>query len=103
MTELTIRNMGKFIYQNNAETTDYFPGCLQDNFVLSCNRGFAFCYEQYVNQWNSCHIVFFVPYGNEKEILHYSTEFDVRRDAAEKEAEEIEKLYLELVKRRDNK
>ena len=40
----------KFMHQNNAEYTgDYFPGCLLDNFIIACKRGYAFIYNHYLN------------------------------------------------------
>ena len=87
MTKMIVRDMQKFIRQNKAETTDFYYGCLQDNFILACKRGFAFCYERYVNPWSSAHTVFFVPYKDDKDVLHYSNAWDIRRDAAEREVE----------------
>lgn len=53
----------KWIHQNTAGYTgDFFQGVLLDNFVLSCRRGYAFLYENYVNSNMSNYLVKFLPY-----------------------------------------
>ena len=43
-------NLQKWMHQNAAEYTgDFVEGCLLDNFVLICRRGFAAVYESFVN------------------------------------------------------
>lgn len=46
--------LDKWIHQNRAQYTgDFVDGCLLDNFVLSCKRGFAAVYEHYLNPGQS--------------------------------------------------
>lgn len=52
----------KWMHQNKAEYTgDCVEGCLLDNFVLACKRGFAAVYEHTLNCWTSDYIVEFAP------------------------------------------
>jgi|InofroStandDraft_1065614.scaffolds.fasta_scaffold07494_9 hypothetical protein len=52
----------KWMRQNQAEYTgDYVEGCLLDNFVLACKRGFAAVYEHALTCWTSDYIVEFAP------------------------------------------
>lgn len=78
----------KWKHQNAADyTDDYFPGCLLDNFVLSCRRGYAFLYEHYVNSNMSNYHVKFLPYkAPQKEYNSLFVEFW----QFEKECEELE-------------
>lgn len=78
-----------WVKQNNASYTgNYFPGCLLDNFVMDCKRGYAFFYEHYVNSNASDYIVYFIPYkageDHEKEYDLLWAEFiekeDLRRE-----------------------
>lgn len=55
---LTLRfrpsELEKWMHQNKAQHTGAcVEGCLLDNFVLACKRGFAAVYERYVNEWTS--------------------------------------------------
>lgn len=62
MTTIRIgsQDLGKWMKQNEAEYTGAFvPGCLLDNFVLACKRGFAAVYEHYVNCWTSDYMIEF--------------------------------------------
>ena len=59
-------SMNMYAHQNKAETVDFCEGCLQDSFVLACKRGYAFCYEHFLNAWSSNHLVKFAPYKDEK-------------------------------------
>ena len=55
-------DLEKWMHQNEAEYTGAFaPGCLLDNFVLACKRGFAAFYEHYLNCWSSDYLVEFEP------------------------------------------
>ena len=61
----------KWKHQNAADyTDDYFPGCLLDNFVLSCRRGYAFLYENYVNSNMSNYLVKFLPYKAPQKVFN---------------------------------
>lgn len=55
-------NLEKWMRQNKAKYTGTFiEGCLLDNFVLVCKRGFAAVYERYVNCWTSNYMIEFQP------------------------------------------
>ena len=66
-------DLDKWLYQNKAEYTgSYVEGCLQDNFVVSTKRGYAFFYEHILNEWSSDFGVFFIPYkSGEKHMESY--------------------------------
>lgn len=50
----------RWMHQNRAEYTgDIIVGCLLDNFVLECKRGFAAVYEHYLNEWTSDYLIEF--------------------------------------------
>lgn len=54
--------MEKWMHQNGASYTGTIvEGCLLDNFVLVCRRGFAAVYEHYLNCWSSNYLVEFEP------------------------------------------
>lgn len=54
--------MEKWMHQNGASYTGTMvEGCLLDNFVLVCRRGFAAVYEHYLNCWSSNYLVEFEP------------------------------------------
>lgn len=56
------KNLEKWMHQNEAEYTGAFvEGCLLDNFVLACKRGFAAVYEHYLNCWSSDYLIEFQP------------------------------------------
>lgn len=60
----------KFIAQNDAVFTgDFVEGCLINNFVLACNRGYAFFYEHATTTWTSDYYVEFVPYNDRENVL----------------------------------
>lgn len=78
----------KWFSQNSGEYTgNYFSGVLQDNFVVSCRRGYAFLYEHYINANSSDFSVYFIPYKEaEKHNKAYDnlwTEFLSLKDAAQ--------------------
>ena len=64
MTELTIKNLNKWLHQNQAEVIDSFPGCLQDYYLVTTKNGRAYIYENYVNSNNSNHCVRFYRNGS---------------------------------------
>lgn len=56
-------DLDKYMHQNKAQYTEMFvEGCLQDNFVLECKRGYLFCYEHFLNSWFSDLECYFIPY-----------------------------------------
>lgn len=62
LTKLRIspKNLEKWMHQNEAKYTGVFvEGCLLDNFVLVCKRGFAAVYEHYLNCWSSDYLIEF--------------------------------------------
>ena len=69
ITSFTIDSdfLEQFVHQNNAKYIECIEGCLLDNYVLACNRGTAFIYEQYVNEWTSNYRVEFYKKGHEEE------------------------------------
>lgn len=59
--------LDKWIQQNKAcYTGDFYPGVLLDNFILDCNRGYAFIYEHYLNPNSSDYLITFFPYKDIK-------------------------------------
>ncbi len=60
-------NFNTWERQNAGEYTgDFVDGCLLDNFVIACKRGYAFCYENFVNEWTSNYLVKFAPYKDKE-------------------------------------
>lgn len=91
MRKFTVRNMGKWMHQNRAEHTGaYFEGCLLDNFVLACKRGYAFVYESYVNPNMSEYAIRFVPYEDVMTCDEMWCEFYAFWDEHERDIEEDE-------------
>ena len=63
-------DLSKWMYQNKAEYTgEYVDGVLLDSFVVSTNRGYAFFYEHFLNEWSSDYAVYFIPYKSGKKHL----------------------------------
>ena len=63
-----VNDVEKWMHQNKAEHTGaFFEGCLLDNYVLACKRGFCAVYERYVNPNMSEHIYEFAPYKHPRE------------------------------------
>lgn len=71
--------------QNDGETVDGVDGCLLDNFVVACRRGWAFVYEHYLNPWESNYRVKFVPYKDEDGCRAAWDEWETFREEVEKE------------------
>lgn len=56
------KNLEKWMHQNGANYTGTMvEGCLLDNFVLACKRGYAAVYEHPLNCWSSDYLVEFEP------------------------------------------
>lgn len=74
MTELIISRyqcdaLEKWLTQNKAQYTgDFVEGCLLDNYVVSCKRGFAAVYEDYINANSSGYKIVFAPYKDHKSV-----------------------------------
>ena len=67
MKYFKVRNMDKWMHQNSARYTGaFFEGCLLDNFVLDCKRGYAFVYERYVSPNMSEYAIKFAPYKDKE-------------------------------------
>lgn len=49
MTTFKVRDIDKWIAQNDAFILDAAEGCLLDNMFIACRRGIAFVLETYVN------------------------------------------------------
>ena len=64
-----IKNFETWLKQNEAEAMDCVEGCLLDNAVYACKRGYAFVYESFVNSWSSEYKVKFVPYKEDSTAL----------------------------------
>lgn len=62
------KNLDKWVYQNKAKYEEVFEGCLLNNYLITCKRGYAAVYEKVVNEWSSTFIVFFQPYKNGYEV-----------------------------------
>lgn len=78
-------NLKKWMHQNRAQHTGAcVEGCLLDNFVLACKRGFAAVYERYVNEWTSEYRVEFER-GAAPELWRRWYEFEERSDRSGEE------------------
>ena len=77
------KHINTWIRQNDGETVDAVEGCLLDNFVVACRRGWAFVYEHFVNAWSSNYLVIFVPYKDEAACRAAWDEWEVFRDSVE--------------------
>ena len=74
MTTFTIRNIDKWIAQNDAFILDAVEGCLLDNMYIACRRGIAFVFETYLNANSSSYTCHFFRRGecNTPEYNHIS-------------------------------
>ena len=68
MSEFTVRNEEKWLHQNRAEYVDTFEGCLMDNHMFACKRGYCAVYEIPRNEWQSIHLFRFAPYRDEEAV-----------------------------------
>lgn len=78
----------KWIHQNKGNYTgNYVEGCLLDNYVLECKRGYAFVYEHYLNPNSSDYYIEFVPYKSAKlHLKEYDTAWARWLEFEEREA-----------------
>lgn len=75
-TEFILRDADKWMKQNEAECLDIVEGCMLDNLVMSCKRGTAFLFEDYVNEWTSHYRVYFIPYKEQDSNPDYDRLWD---------------------------
>lgn len=69
--------LNKWCGQNKGEYTgDFVDGCLLDNFIIACNRGYAFVYEHYLNPWASDYLVKFCQYDDKPAMDNLWKEWD---------------------------
>jgi hypothetical protein len=59
-----VNNLEKWLEQNKAECIECVEGCLIDNALYACKRGYAAIYERFVNTWSSAYEIHFQPYSN---------------------------------------
>lgn len=70
--------MNRWIEENRAEHTgDFVEGVLLDNFVLSCEWGYAAVYEVHLNEWSSIYRVEYET-GEAKDVWKRWHEFEAR-------------------------
>ena len=55
-------NYEKWIYQNNADVSDFVEGTLLDSVLVDCKRGRAALFETAVNCWTSTFTVYYAAY-----------------------------------------
>ena len=75
---LAIGQFDKWMKQNKGTIIDYKEGCLLDNFVVACKRGYAYVFEQYRNANSSDNVFYFIPYKekNTKEAIEVIKRFE---------------------------
>lgn len=96
MRKFRVFGIEMWLHQNDAEFTGaWFDGVCQDNFIVSCKRGYAACYECGWNKWTGTHEITWVPYSDKAGIDRLFAEFYARQEEAERQAEEIERLQRE--------
>lgn len=55
----SVATIDNFISANNGECIDAVEGSLIDNAVYAFDFGTLFCFEQYLNEWDSGYICYF--------------------------------------------
>lgn len=63
MTTFVVRDIDKWIAQNDAFILDAVEGCLLDNMYIACRRGIAFVLETYLNANSSGYTCYFFRRG----------------------------------------
>ena len=63
MTTFIIRDIDKWIAQNDAFILDAVEGCLLDNMYIACRRGIAFVLETYATSRSSVYTCYFFRRG----------------------------------------
>ena len=75
----------KWMHQNGARYTGaFYEGCLLDNYVLDCKRGYVAVYERYVTPNSSEHVFKFAPYKDREACDSLWHEFYERYDENER-------------------
>ena len=74
---------GKWMHQNEAVLIDCFEGCLVDNELYACKRGYCAAYEKPLNEWSSTKAYKFTPYTDKDACAELLDEFMERKDEAE--------------------
>lgn len=70
-------NLEKWIHQNAGEIDEIVEGCLLDNLLIACKRGYAALYEKYVNTNESTYEGYFQPYKDGYNVAdEFYTKFD---------------------------
>ena len=59
-----VNDLNKWLKQNNAEYIECVEGCLIDNALCACKRGYAAIYERFINPWSSAYEIHFQSYSN---------------------------------------
>lgn len=59
-----VNNLEKWLEQNKAECIECVEGCLIDNALCACERGYAAIYERLVSPWSSVYEVHFQSYAS---------------------------------------
>ena len=78
-----INDIEKWMHQNDAEYTgEFFEGCLLDNFIVACKRGYAAIYERYATSNSSRYYMVFAPYKDVAAVDKLFSEFLEREEAA---------------------
>ena len=91
MTEFYIhpKNFGRWFHQNEATAMgDFIYGCLLDNFILATKRGYAFIYEKYCNEWESCYHIIFAPYSDKSTVQDLFSKWYEFEKESKKETDE---------------
>lgn len=78
-----VNDLGKWMHQNEAEHTEWaFEGCLLDNFMLKCKRGWCAVYERYATPNSSVHEFHFAAYSDEDAVQALWEKFVERYEEA---------------------
>lgn len=59
-----VNELEKWLEQNKAECVEVIEGCLIDNALYACKRGYAAIYERVVNSGTSAYETHFQPYSD---------------------------------------
>lgn len=88
MTTMRIKELDKWIHQNNGEVIDIAEGSLIDNMIITCKRGICFIFEEYANCWTSCYRGYFFPEKEYNNADYNATEYNwyIRKGIIENES-----------------
>lgn len=59
----SLKQIDKWIHQNDAECIDGIEGCLLNHLLYACKRGYCYMFETYVNPNMSDYECYFIPYN----------------------------------------